>query len=55
MQGMPLTVYLPPVRSYDFTELLQRKHFLKGAQVMQNGNDLNMVRRYAGGEMINLV
>jgi hypothetical protein len=51
MQGMPLTVYLPPVRSYDFTELLQRKH----VQVMQNGNDLNMVRKYAGGEMINLV
>ena len=56
MQGVPLTVYLPPVRSYDFTELLLRKHFLKGVQVVvQNGNDLNMVRRYAGGEMINLV
>ena|SRR5574344_399853 len=56
MQGMSLTVYLPPVRSYDFTELLLRKHFLKGVQVVvQNGNDLNMVRRYAGGEMINLV
>lgn len=55
-QIMKLNVYLPPMRSHDFTELLLRHSFFKGVQIiLSDETDLNMVRKYVGLDVINVV
>ncbi len=55
-QMMKLNVYLPPMRSHEFTELLLRHSFFKGVQIiLSDETDLNMVRKYVGLDAINVV
>ena len=55
-QMMKLNVYLPPMRSHGFTELLLRHSFFKGVHIiLSDEKDLNMVRKYVGRDAIDVV
>ena len=55
-QMMKLHVYLPPMRSHGFAELLLKHSFFKGVQIiLSDEKDLNMVRKYVGRDSINVV
>ena len=55
-QMMKLHVYLPPMRSHGFAELLLKHSFFKGVQIiLSDEKDLNMVRKYVGRDSIHVV